>query len=112
MAAEALGREPFTIVDLDRETAWPGRPAVALVEGAGGPRSPLAFDGDNLDYARRLQPALTLLVADAGLGTINAVRCAATLLSPEPFVVALNRFRAGEDLHVRNRRWLTERDGF
>ncbi len=112
MAADVLGRAPFTIADLDRETRWRGRVDVALVEGAGGPRSPLAFDGDNVDYALRLQPLMVLLVADAGLGTINSVRCCAAALAPLPVVVVLNRFDPGDELHVRNRSWLAERDGF
>lgn len=112
MAAEVLGCEHFTIADLDEETRWPGAVDVALVEGAGGPRSPLAFDGDNVDYARRLHPNVVLLVADAGLGTINSVRCCGAALAPLPVVVALNRFDRSDDLHVRNLQWLSERDGF
>lgn len=112
MAAEVLGRAPFAVADLDHETMWRGRVDVALVEGAGGPRSPLASDGDNVDYARRLQPLMVLLVADAGLGTINSVRCCAPALAPLPVVVALNRYDPADDLHVRNGRWLAEREGF
>jgi dethiobiotin synthetase len=112
MAAEVLERDAFTVADLDGETSWTGHVDVALVEGAGGPRSPLASDGDNVDLARRLRPSMVLLVADAGLGTINSVRCCAGVLSPMPVVVALNRFVADDDLHVRNRLWLSERDGF
>jgi dethiobiotin synthetase len=112
MAAEVLGHDPFTIADLDEETRWTGHVDVALVEGAGGPRSPLAFNGDNVDLARRLQPRIVTLVADAGLGAINAVRCSAGALSPLRIVVALNRFSAGDVVHVRNLQWLSERDGF
>ena len=70
-----LGAPPFTIADLAAETA-PCRPRrrYAFVEGAGGPRSPLAADGDNVDLARGVGAELAVLVADAGLGTINAVR--------------------------------------
>jgi len=49
-----------------------------------------------------------VLVADAGLGTINAVR-----LSVAPFeglghepIVLLNRFDEADDLHRRNAAWL------
>jgi hypothetical protein len=45
-----------------------------------------------------------VLVADAGLGAINAVRLSAAAL-PAPLVV-LNRYDNADDLHVRNRRWL------
>ena len=54
-----------------------------------------------------------MLVADSGLGTINAVA-----LSVAPFtdlghrpVVVLNRYDDGDDLHRRNRAWLVERLG-
>jgi dethiobiotin synthetase len=112
MAAEALERAAFTIADLDDEIGWTGHRDVALVEGAGGPRSPLASDGDNVDLARLLRPSTLLLVADAGLGTINSVRCCAGALSLLPVVVALNRYVATDDLHVRNRLWLSERYGY
>ena len=47
---------------------------LALVELAGGPRSPIARDGDGVELTHALAPELVLLVADAGLGTINAAR--------------------------------------
>ena len=41
MAADALGRPPFTIADLVAEIAWPDSgPTIGLVETAGGVRSP------------------------------------------------------------------------
>ncbi len=117
MAAEALGRPPFTIEDLMTELRWPPDMAdVGLVETAGGVRSPLAADGDCLDYCAALRPDVVVLVADAGLGTINAVRL--TLLALErtvaaaaAAVVVLNRFDDRSDLHRRNLEWLRERDG-
>jgi dethiobiotin synthetase len=53
-----------------------------------------------------------LVVADAGLGTIHAVRSTVAALGPlgVPHTVLLNRFDGGE-LHDWNRRWLAERDG-
>ena len=114
MAAERLGRPPFTIGELLTELAWPERSVdVGLVETAGGVRSPLAADGDCLDYCAALAPDLLVLVADAGLGTINAVRLHTDALAPlgGPTVVVLNRFDAGSDLHRRNLEWLRERDG-
>ena len=75
MAAAALGRPAFTIVDLMDELRWPAEPVdVGLVETAGGVRSPLAADGDCLALCEALGPDLVVLVADAGLGTINSVR--------------------------------------
>jgi len=113
MAAESLGRPPFTIDDLAGELRWPADAAdVGLVETAGGIRSPLAVDGDCLDYCAALRPDLLVLVADGGLGTINAVRLNTEALAPlgVPTVVVLNRFDAGSDLHQRNLEWLGGRD--
>jgi dethiobiotin synthetase len=113
MAADALGEPPFTIADLVSELAWPSDVAVVFVEGAGGPRSPLASDGDDtVDLCAALHPDLVVLVADAGLGTINAVRLCAAALEPHPLVVFLNRYDERTDLHRRNLQWLTERTGF
>jgi dethiobiotin synthetase len=111
MAADVLGRPGFTVADLVRELAWPAGVAVGLIECAGGVRSPLAADGDALALAGALQPERVVLAADAGLGTINAVRLAAAALEGWPLSVVLNRFDATLDLHRRNRAWLAERDG-
>jgi dethiobiotin synthetase len=104
-----------TIADLigQVERSWPA-PAVqfGLVEGAGGVASPLATDGHTADLARALRADLVVLVADAGLGTINSVRLSVTALAPLPAVVYLNRFEPAEELHRRNLQWLAERDGF
>ena len=93
------------------ELRWPDGVDVGFVEGAGGLRSPIAADGDTVDLAAALAPDLVVLVADAGLGTINAVR-----LSVEPFagravVVALNRFDDGRRAARGQPRWLVDRDG-
>jgi dethiobiotin synthetase len=117
MAAEVLDRPRFEVADLAGALAWPvawppGSPTVGIVESAGGVRSPLAADGDTVDLVRLLRPEVVLLVADAGLGTINAVRLAADALAragAEP-VVVLNRFCPGEELHARNLAWLADRD--
>jgi dethiobiotin synthetase len=111
MAADLLGRPGFTLADLVRELAWPAGVAVGLVECAGGVRSPLAADGDALALAEALQPERVVLVADAGLGTINAVRLAAAALEGWRVSVVLNRFDATLDLHQRNRAWLAGRGG-
>lgn len=114
MAAARLGVCPPLIRELIHEIneGWPSPGAdVGLVEGAGGVASPLAIDGDSSDLARWLGADLVVLVADAGLGTINAVRLAARALEPLPLVVYLNRFDPGQELHSRNRAWLTEVDG-
>jgi dethiobiotin synthetase len=114
MAAESLGRPPFAIDDLMAELVWPDRAVdVGLVETAGGVRSPLSADGDCLDYCAALAPDLMVLVADAGLGTINAVRLSAEAMAPlgVATVVVLNRFDAGADVQQRNLEWLRDRDG-
>jgi dethiobiotin synthetase len=78
-----------------------------------------------IDLGRLLRPDVVLLVADAGLGTINGVRLSVEALQPltdghpgngrgggpARLVVALNRFDEEHDLHQRNRHWLAERDG-
>jgi dethiobiotin synthetase len=112
MAAEALGRPPFTIADLADEVAWPPGVGVGLVESVGGVRSPLAADGDTATLAAALRPERVVLVADAGLGTINAVRLSAAALAPWPVTVLLNRYDAGDELHQANRAWLAGRDGY
>jgi dethiobiotin synthetase len=109
MAAEALDRPGFTIADLVAETVWPPGTSVGLVESAGGVLSPLADDGDTVSLAADLQPDLVVLVADAGLGTINAVLLSVGVLEGWPLVVVLNRYDPVSDLHRRNRAWLDER---
>jgi dethiobiotin synthetase len=52
------------------------------------------------------------LVADAGLGTINAVRMSIEAFAPAPVAVVLNRYDDGDAVHRANREWLTARDGF
>lgn len=111
MAAAALDRTCPTTAEIVAGLTWPD-PAVdvGLVETVGGVRSPLAEDGDSRDLVRALGVDLVVLVADAGLGTIDAVRSACDQLSPLPVLVILNRFDPGVDLHRRNRDWLRARD--
>jgi dethiobiotin synthetase len=115
MAASALGRPGPTISDLVGEIVWPGLTTdVGLVETAGGVRSPQADDGDVMDMALAIAPDHVVLVADAGLGTINAVRLSLDALvdggvRPEPLVV-LNRYDPSSDLHRRNLAWLRDVD--
>jgi dethiobiotin synthetase len=111
MAAEALGRRPFTIADLVGELAWPPAVGVGLVETAGGVRSPHASDGDGVALVAALRADRVLLVADAGLGTINGVRLSVAALAGWPVTVVLNGFDPDDELHVRNRAWLADRDG-
>jgi dethiobiotin synthetase len=114
MAADALGRSRITLAELVHELAWPEPPLdVGLVETAGGVRSPQGHDGDVVTMAGLLAPDIVLLVADAGLGTLNMVRLSVDALpDTAPVVVVLNRYDQGNDLHERNRRWLVEEFGF
>jgi dethiobiotin synthetase len=118
MAAVELHRPPFTVDHLVREIAWPKkRPGLGLVETAGGVASPQASDGDATDVIRILDPDWVLLVADAGLGVINAVRLSILALrSADPprsrrVLVVLNRFDSDSVLHTRNLEWLSSVDG-
>ena len=110
IAAAFLGTPPPSLDDLLGELEWPAEPVdVGIVETAGGSRSPLASDGDSAGLAAAVDPDLTVLVAPAGLGAINAVRLCAPVV-PRPLVVFLNRFDRS-DVHDRNLRWL-QADGF
>lgn len=112
MAAEVLGRPAFTVAELVAELRWPAVAGVGLVETAGGVRSPIAADGDTVTLAQALTPDRIVLVADAGLGTINAVRLSAGALAGWPLTVLLNRYDPTVDLHRLNWEWLVGRDGF
>jgi dethiobiotin synthetase len=115
MAAEALVRPSFTVDDLVEELGWPRDPVeVGVLETAGGLRSPIADDGDCLALVVAAMPDVVVLVADAGLGTINAVRLTmdALIRLPPDIMVVLNRFDVGSELHQRNRSLLQESDGF
>jgi dethiobiotin synthetase len=111
MSADALGRPKIEIADLAGETEFPDGVDLGLVETAGGVRSPLAHDGDTVDLMGLLGPDAVVLVGDAGLGTINAVLLSYAALAPARVHVFLNRFDAGDALHVANRMWLSERFG-
>lgn len=110
MAADVLGRGELRLEELIAELQWPQNVDLGLIETAGGVRSPLTHDADNVDLVRRLQPDDVLLVADAGLGTLSSVRLSLQALAGERVTVLLNRFDAANDLHRRNLDWLRTRD--
>ncbi len=119
IAAAALGLPAFRVADLVGELSWPADGAdVGLVETAGGVRSPQADDGDVCDLIGAVGPDLVVLVADAGLGTINNIRLSMDALASAPggadipVVVVLNRYDGHHEIHRRNRAWLAERDGY
>lgn len=112
MAAAALDAPAFTVRDLVAELRWPEQIDVGLVEGAGGPRSPIAADGDNVSLAGAIAPDLVLLVGEAGLGAINAVRMSVDTFGPAPVTVVLNRYDERDAVHRANRDWLVAQNGF
>ncbi|MGI8773389.1 MAG: ATP-dependent dethiobiotin synthetase BioD [Actinomycetota bacterium] len=110
MAAELLGHPPFATEDLIEELHLPAD-RVCLIEGVGGPRSPVADDGDTVTLAEMVDADLVILVAEPGLGTINSVLLAVAAFGDRPVVTLLNRYDAGEELHRRNRAWLQDVSG-
>ncbi len=113
MAAEVLGRDPVRLADLVSEIEWGDDPTDhGFVETVGGVRSPVAHDADSRDLAIAVDPDHVVLVAHAGLGTIDSVRLGVDALAQLPVTVLLNRFDTADDLHWRNLAWLTDRDGF
>jgi dethiobiotin synthetase len=111
MAADVLGREQISLADLLHETIWPAQLDIGFIETAGGLRSPIAHNADNLELIRRAVVDEILLVADAGLGTINSVRLSLDALHGHRVRIFLNRFDSNNDLHVRNHRWLVDSCG-
>ena len=119
MAAHVLGRPPFTLRDLVDEITWPDDIDLGLVETAGGVRSPLAADdGDAVALTAALMPNTIVLVADAGLGTLNAIRLTLAALDDLldsrddlECLVVLNRFDPSLELHRLNLAWLRDHDG-
>ena len=119
MAAQVLGRPAFTLTDLVEEITWPEDIDVGLVETAGGVRSPLAADdGDAVALTAALMPDVVVVVADAGLGTLNNIRLTlaalADLLDSRDdldCIVVLNRFDPTVELHRLNLAWLHDHDG-
>lgn len=110
MAAEKLGEPPVTLADLVREVSVPAT-GVTFVEGAGGPRSPMADDGDSVALVNELRPDLVVLVADPELGMINSILLCVEALGEQRVVTFLNRYDASRDLHRRNLAWLLDVSG-
>lgn len=114
MAADVLGRPRPTTADVLAGVApeqWPTDVAVGVVETVGGVASPMTATDHSAGVLARLKPDVVVLVADAGLGTIDAVRTSVAYLAVTDVIVVLNRFDPAHDLHQRNRAWLAA-DGF
>jgi dethiobiotin synthetase len=111
MACEKLGRPRYAIGELVSEMNLPTH-GVAVIEGVGGPRSPLAFDGDTVDLADALHANLVVLVADPGVGVINEARLSVPAFGGRrPVVVYLNRFSHKNEVHEDNLHWLRDHEG-
>jgi dethiobiotin synthetase len=111
MSADLLGLDRITINDLVAELRTP-KSGITLVEGAGGLLSPIAHDGDTRTLVQACDPHTVVLVADAGLGTINLVRLSVEVLGTDHTpVVYLNRFDPLDDIHVANADWLDVQEG-
>lgn len=111
MAADCLRRPRILAADLLAELSWPAGVDLGLVESVGGPRSPMAHDADSVDFIARVRPDRLLLIAAAGLGSLNAIRLSLGCLPALPVHVMLNRFDTRDSLHQLNRTWLRERHG-
>jgi dethiobiotin synthase len=111
MAAIALGRRIAATAELAAALGWAEETEVGLVEGAGGIRSPLSADGDNLDLLAYLDTDHVVVVAEAGLGVVNAVRLTTDVLGARPVTAFLNRFDPSDEVHTASCAWLRDRDG-
>jgi dethiobiotin synthetase len=110
IAADALDRPRIVLAQLIDEINWPAHADVGLVETVGGVLSPLAHDGSSLDLVRLLEPDDVLLVADASLGAINAIRLSMQALMTYRVRILLNRYDASNELHRLNAEWLRQQD--
>ncbi|MGH2778434.1 MAG: ATP-dependent dethiobiotin synthetase BioD [Actinomycetota bacterium] len=108
MAADALDAPPIKLAELIDELELPTA-GVALIEGVGGPRSPLSHDGDTVALARAVDAERVMLVANPGLGTINATLLSASAFDGMDVTVFLNYFDKANPLHAANRQWLAAR---
>ncbi len=77
-----------------------------LVEGVGGPRSPLSADGDTVDLAHALGADDVIVVSDSGLGSISRITLSVDAFAPLTCHVLLNRFDHDDEVHRLNRDWL------
>ena len=121
IAAQVLGLPPFTVADLVGELDWPterGRRRAWWRRPVASAR-PRPTTATPVDLAAALAPDVVVLVADAGLGTINSVRLTMDALGSiegtpggTPVVVVLNHFDRGHEIHRRNQEWLTVREGY
>lgn len=108
--ASRLEGNPVRMETVKRGYAWLAeRYGYITVEGSGGIACPISFDGELIwmeDVIKALSP-VCLIVADAGLGTINAVTLTAEYMKNhgiEAAGIVLNRFRPGDVMEEDNKR--------
>lgn len=111
MAADCLAKPRIELRELLDEVAWSPHVDLGLLESVGGPRSPITHDADSIEFITAARPDRLLLVADAGLGSLNAIRLSLACLPPLPVHVFLNRHDPADPLHALNRKWLAEHYG-
>lgn len=107
LAARLEGNPVDLSLVLDRLDDLCARYDYVTVEGSGGILCPLRFDGQkiHLEDLIRARNFSCLIVADAGLGTINAVGLTAAYLQARNIPIngiILNRFIPGNPLHEDN----------
>ncbi len=109
IAAAGLGRPSFTVDDLGYELAVGSIDAdLVLIEGVGGPYSPLSADGDTVSLAHHLGATRVISVVDASLGAINAALTVIKAFPAAEVLTYLNRYDGDDEVHRTNRRWLSE----
>ena len=81
---------------------------VLVVEGVGGPRSPLSADGDTVDLAQALGADDVIVMSDSGLGAIGRVSLCVDAFAPLTCHVLLNRYDRDDEVHRLNRDWLLD----
>ncbi|MDQ3620330.1 MAG: dethiobiotin synthase [Actinomycetota bacterium] len=79
---------------------------VLVVEGVGGPRSPLSADGDTVQLAHALGADDVIVISDPGLGAIGRVLLCVDAFAPLTCHVLLNRYDRNDEVHRLNRDWL------
>jgi dethiobiotin synthetase len=108
IAAAGLGRPSFSVADLGYELAAGSIDAdLVLVEGVGGPYSPLSADGDTVALAELLGAAKVISVVDASLGAINAALTVIKAFPGVEVLTFLNHFDPDDEVHRTNWTWLT-----
>ena len=110
VAAQVLGRPVPRLGDVLAGLS-PAGEGVVLVEGVGGPRSPLASDADTVRLAEVLHAGAVVIAAEPALGAISLVTMSVDAFGSRPTWVFLNRFDDTDRVHVTNRAWLAEHLG-